>query len=166
MDEHGHAGLLADETDGVVRPVHILALQVGGVALTGAQMPAKLVEQFAFGVHFRGKDSQGQQPQATESEEDQKQESDEQPSRACRYCQGTLHLTNTTYRPKVSEILVMPLQWFLEARAGAIVTLSEKAKERAKLLAETEGQLTAESSREKNAETGREQAPWPIPAHW
>ena len=111
--------------------------------------------------YFRGKDSLGQEQQAAESEEDQKQESDEQPSRSCRYCQGTLHLTNTTYRPKVSEILVMLLQRFRETRAGAIVTLSEKAK----ALAKTQGNLTAESSQEKNAEIGREQRSCPIAAH-
>ena len=55
----------------------------------------------------------------------------------------------------------MPLQRFREARAGAIVTLSEKAK----ALAKTEGNLNAESSQEKNAETGREQGSWPISAH-
>ncbi|MFV1968752.1 MAG: transposase [Pirellulaceae bacterium] len=103
--------------------------------------------------YFRGKDSQVQQQQPSESEEDPQQGSDEEPSRPCRYCQGALYLTGTTYRPKVSEILAMPLQWFLEARAGPIVTLGEKVKDRAKL------------PQGKNAETGREQAPWPISAH-
>ncbi len=36
-----------------------------------------------------------------------------------------MYLTGATYRPKISEILRMPLEWFREAKAGAIVTLGE-----------------------------------------
>ena len=115
--------------------------------------------------YFGGKDSQGQQQQAEEDEQDPPQEADEEASRSCRYCPGTMRLTHTTYRPTVSEILAMPLQWFLEARAGVIVTLGEKVTDRVKLPAKTEGNLTAELPQGKNAETGREQAPWPISAH-
>ena len=78
-------------------------------------------------------------------------ERSEEPTRSCRYCEnGTLRLTRATRRPKVSEILRMPLSWFVGLKAGAIVTLSEKA------------QQLAELAQKENAETGREPSSLPI----
>jgi hypothetical protein len=42
-----------------------------------------------------------------------------------------MYLSGTTPRPKVSEILIMPWQWLLEARSGAIVTLRENVQDTA-----------------------------------
>ncbi len=53
VDNHRLAGFLAGETDGLARPVNVLALQIGDVALTAAQMPAQLVKHFPFEVFFR-----------------------------------------------------------------------------------------------------------------
>jgi hypothetical protein len=81
--------------------------------------------------HFRKNDSPIQDSQPDESESKEQPPRDcEEPTRSCRYCEnGTLRLTGTTRRPKVSEILRMPLSWFVGLKAGAIVTLSEKAKQ-------------------------------------
>lgn len=84
-------------------------------------------------------------------EEAMLRERSEEPTRSCRYCEnGTLRLTRATRRPKVSEILRMPLSWFVGLKAGAIVTLSEKA------------QQLAELAQKENAETGREPSSLPI----
>jgi hypothetical protein len=73
------------------------------------------------------------EPQPVEEPQPENQEAEpaivvasESPSRACRYCSGTMRLTRATDRPKVSEILEMPREWFRDARAGAIITLGEK----------------------------------------
>ena len=50
---------------------------------------------------------------------------DDEPSRACRYCPGTMHLSERTHRPRVIEIMWMPWGWFQQARPGPIVTLGE-----------------------------------------
>ena len=44
------------KSNGVVRPVHVLTLQAGNVALARPQVPAKLIQGFAFGVHLGGND--------------------------------------------------------------------------------------------------------------
>ena len=56
VDDDRHAGLLANETDGAVLPVHVLAFHVRNVALACAQVPAQLVKGFAFRVHLGGDD--------------------------------------------------------------------------------------------------------------
>jgi hypothetical protein len=114
--------------------------------------------------HFRGKDLPGHEQQASESEEDPPEGGADEPSRSCRYCQGTLQLTHATYRPKVSEILAMPWQWLLEARAGAIVTPGENIQNTA-VQTTRESTFIAKSPQEENAETGREQVPWPSSVH-
>jgi hypothetical protein len=48
---------------------------------------------------------------------------DDEPTRPCRYCPGTMVLTARTDRPRVSEMLRMPWERFAQARAGALVTL-------------------------------------------
>ena len=49
MEHDPAAGLHAKISDGSVRPIHILGVQVGDVALRAAQVP----EQFVIGVKFR-----------------------------------------------------------------------------------------------------------------
>jgi len=56
VDNHRLAGFFAGETDGLARPVNILALQIGDVALTAAQMPAQLIKHFSFEIFFGGDD--------------------------------------------------------------------------------------------------------------
>ena len=51
---------------------------------------------------------------------------EDEPSRPCRCCAATMRLTGVTYRPKVSEILDMPLAAIRAARPGAIVTLGAR----------------------------------------
>ena len=110
--------------------------------------------------------------QAAEDEQAEPQGDNDEPSRRCRYCQGqadqprgTMYLTGATRRPKVSEILAMPWQRFVEARAGAIVTLGEKVRDTASLQATRKDKFSAELPQETNAETGREQARAPISAY-
>ena len=57
MDDDGHAGLPAGKAHGAGRPVHVLAFQAGGVALTAAQMPAQFIEGVPFPVRFGGNDA-------------------------------------------------------------------------------------------------------------
>jgi hypothetical protein len=57
---------------------------------------------------------------------------DELPSRPCRYCEGKMQLTDSSYRPRVNEIMGMPLSWFSQLQAGPIVTLGEGVPEKAK----------------------------------
>ena len=49
----------------------------------------------------------------------------DEPSRPCRYCAGTMYLSERTDRPRVIEIMWMPWGWFQQARPGPIVTLGE-----------------------------------------
>ncbi len=51
-----------------------------------------------------------------------------EPERAqtCRFCAGDMHLTGSTDRPRVSEILEMPLSHFRQAQAGFTVTLGDR----------------------------------------
>jgi hypothetical protein len=48
---------------------------------------------------------------------------DDEPARPCRYCPGTMVLTDRTDRPRVSELLRMPWEQFAQARPGPLVTL-------------------------------------------
>ncbi len=70
----------------------------------------------------------GDPPDATspEAAHGDAEPADEVASRPCRCCPGTMVLTARTDRPRVSDILRMPLRWFQEARAGALVTLGPR----------------------------------------
>ena len=57
MHQNGHAGFFTSESDGVARPVHVLTLQTGNVALARAQVPAKLIQGFPLRVHLGGNDA-------------------------------------------------------------------------------------------------------------
>ena len=47
-------------------------------------------------------------------------------TQTCRFCSGDMHLTGRTVRPRVSEILAMPLSRFRQAQAGFTVTLGDR----------------------------------------
>lgn len=47
-------------------------------------------------------------------------------TQTCRFCAGDMHLTGSTDRPRVSEILAMPLSRFRQAQAGFTVTLGDR----------------------------------------
>jgi hypothetical protein len=69
--------------------------------------------------HFRKNDTSLQGASTNEAGEANREEGMlrddfKEPTRSCRYCEGgTLRLTRATRRPKVSEILRMPLSWFV-----------------------------------------------------
>jgi len=47
-------------------------------------------------------------------------------TQTCRVCSGDMHLTGSTERPRVSELLQMPLSCFRQAQAGFTVTLGDR----------------------------------------
>lgn len=47
-------------------------------------------------------------------------------TQTCRFCAGEMKVTGRTERPRVSELLEMPLVRFREARAGLAVTLGAR----------------------------------------
>ena len=47
-------------------------------------------------------------------------------TQTCRFCSGDMHLTGRTVRPRVSELLAMPLSRFRQAQAGFTVTLGDR----------------------------------------
>ena len=47
-------------------------------------------------------------------------------TQTCRFCAGDMHLTGSTVRPRVSELLAMPLSRFRQAQAGFTVTLGDR----------------------------------------
>jgi hypothetical protein len=106
--------------------------------------------------HFRKQESPVQDTPTNETDEAEREEdlqrvNPEEPTRSCRYCEnGTMRLTGTTRRPKLSEILSMPFSALVGLKAGPIVTLSEKAKQ------------LAELAQKENTETSQEQRSRPI----
>lgn len=56
VDQNGDPGFLAEETEGVVFPVNVLASEQRQVALAGAQVPAELIKNLPFRVGFCGQD--------------------------------------------------------------------------------------------------------------
>ena len=67
----------------------------------------------------------------TEEADERTEEADlalDEPERtqACRFCAGDTHLTGSTVRPRVSEILAMPLSRFRQAQTGFTVTLGDR----------------------------------------
>jgi len=71
---------------------------------------------------------------ATESVEsgeqvEEKQEAsldEQQRTQTCRFCNSDMHMTGSTNRPRVSELMETPLSRFCRAQAGMPVTLSAK----------------------------------------
>ena len=93
-----------------------------------------------------------------DEEEEKSDEADgefEEPERTqtCRFCTGSMHLTGSTFRPRVSDILDMPLARFRQAQAGAIVTLGAKLPQ---ILAERSGDESLPPISENLLETGVE----------
>ena len=64
-----------------------------------------------------------------------------------------MQLAGSTYRPKVSEILQMPLRRFRQAQAGALVTLGDEVAESVIECSRKTGKLTGSWTRKEHAET-------------
>src|SRR5437773_5405711 len=56
MDNHGDPGLFTEKPNGAIGPVDVLALEIGDVALAGAQVPAELIKSLSLGVVLVGED--------------------------------------------------------------------------------------------------------------
>ena len=84
----------------------------------------------------------------------------EEPERTqtCRFCTGSMHVTGRTLRPRVSDLLDMPLTCFRQAQAGAIVTLGAKLPQ---ILAERSSDESLPPIRERAAEIMRQLSPLP-----
>ena len=59
-------------------------------------------------------------------EPDEAAREEEERTQTCRFCAGDMHLTGRTDRPRVSELLEMPLSRFRQAQAGFTVTLGDR----------------------------------------
>ena len=76
----------------------------------------------------------------------------DEPSRPCRYCPGTMHLSERTHRPRVIEIMWMPWKRFDLARPGPIVTLGANVPDaQAGSARSTPEKAKAEASREASS---------------
>jgi len=53
LDEHWYAGFFAEEADGFILPINIFPFEVRDVSLTGAQVPAQLIEHLPLSVGLR-----------------------------------------------------------------------------------------------------------------
>jgi hypothetical protein len=65
---------------------------------------------------------------------------EEERTQTCRFCCGQMTLTGTTLRPKVWEVMELPLRRFRRAQVGVRITLGEKL---AQLEAERSGDASA-----------------------
>ena len=83
-------------------------------------------------------------------------------TQTCRFCTGTMHLTGRTFRPRVSDILVMPLSRFRRAQAGAIVTLGRRLP---RVLAARRGDKSLPPIRKRVAEILRQLNALPTSGH-
>ena len=64
-------------------------------------------------------------PEDDEGENDEPTEEEER-TRRCWFCTGSMHATGSTLRPRVYELMEMPLERFRRAQAGVRVTLGDK----------------------------------------
>ena len=111
-----------------------------------------LHEHFPVGEAAADENTQGD-----ENTPGEPQVAGDEPSRPCRYCPGTMYLSERTQRPRVIEIMWMPWGWFDLARPGPIVTLGANV---------SDAQAgSARSTPEKaQAEAGRETSSRPTSA--
>ncbi len=95
------------------------------------------------------------EPEEKEEEGDEADVALEEPERTqtCRFCTGSMHLTGRTVRPRVWEVMEMPLSRFRHAQAGAIVTLGDKLP---RILAARSGDESLPPIRERAAEIMRQ----------
>jgi hypothetical protein len=69
-------------------------------------------------------------PEPTESgepnEEPEEAPDEQERTQTCRFCRGDMQMTGSTDRPRVSELMEMPLARFRRAQAGMRVTLGAR----------------------------------------
>ena len=82
-------------------------------------------------------------------------------SRRCRYCEGTMYLTDRTERPRVIEMMWMPWERFARARPGPIVTLGERVPD---VRLESAPRRVASAPEVTKAEASRDGSPRPASA--
>ncbi len=61
-----------------------------------------------------------------DEEQDEVLLDEQERTQTCRFCAGDMHVTRRTERPRVSELLEMPLSRFRQAQAGFTVTLGAR----------------------------------------
>ena len=104
-----------------------------------------------------GADPDAEQPAAAgEEARDESPAEIEEPTKKCRSCGGKMFLSDRTPRPKVSEILRMPLHVFQQARTGIIITPGAKHTR----------DIASQKTETEKAETHPEQCSWAISAYW
>ncbi len=98
-------------------------------------------------------------PEPEEEPEEEEAECDEAPmdeqerTQTCQCCRGQMRLTGSTPRPRVREVMEMPLSSFRRAQAGAIVTLGERLP---RIQAERSGDASSPSTQGWTAEIRRQ----------
>jgi len=110
-------------------------------------------EKFDYLLKYHGVADPEPEEEEEKSDEADGELEEEERTQTCRFCTGTMHLTGRTFRPRVSDILVMPLSRFRRAQAGAIVTLGAKLPQ---ILAERSGDESLPQIRERAAEIMRQ----------
>jgi hypothetical protein len=71
-------------------------------------------------------DAQGQEAPVPEGPPEAAPLEQEVRTRTCRFCDGSIRLTGRTDRPRVYELMEMPLASLRDAQAGLRVTLGDK----------------------------------------
>ncbi|MHB9081265.1 MAG: transposase [Pirellulaceae bacterium] len=66
------------------------------------------------------------QPEEKEAEGDEAPPDEEARTQTCQFCRGHMHLTGSTIRPRVCDVMDMPLSRFRQAQAGVRVTLGQQ----------------------------------------
>ena len=66
------------------------------------------------------------QEEEQEPEQDETLLEEEERTQTCRFCHGEMTVTESSQRPRVSELLVMPVASFRQAQVGARITLGDR----------------------------------------
>ena len=98
--------------------------------------------------------AEAEEPKAeTETDEAALPQEEEEPTQACRFCDGTMHMTGSWRRPRVDEVMRMPLSRFRRAQAGARIKLGDKLPE---IQAQRRGNESSPAPRDYAAEIARQ----------
>jgi hypothetical protein len=104
---------------------HLLPPGFRHIRRYGWMGPRVKPEKRAFIRSYHGLDDVPSSESQDETDDEAARE-EEGRTQTCRFCAGDMHLTGRTERPRVSELLQMPLSRFRQAQAGFTVTLGDR----------------------------------------
>jgi len=123
---------------------HLLPRGFRHIRRYGWMAPRIKPEKLAFIRSYHGLED-AEPVESQEEAEEQEEEQDESlleqelRKRTCRFCHGEMIVTESSQRPRVSELLAMPVVRFRQAQVGARITLGDR-------LAEIEAQRPGDAS--------------------